>query len=192
MRPVREAPDPRLGTLTKTGSDRRMTARCTPVGHGGCLGAPILVRDGRRTGKGWRAAAATGGRDDLRNLRGVPTLPRLTYGPKEPCLQLGWKQCLRDPVDRVGDEGTGVQEEPKELRENCQRTAEHVEYRASGVVCALKEATDALKAGGGSGNTRDPESIAASNRELLTLHELIAHRLVQILLGLHRGRTYSV
>ena len=26
----------------------------------------------------------------------------------------------------------------------------------------------------------------------ITLHELIAHRLVQILLGLHRGRTYSV
>ena len=31
----------------------------------------------------------------------------------------------------------------------------------------------------------------AANRELLTLHELIAHRLVQILLGLHRGRVYS-
>jgi hypothetical protein len=25
----------------------------------------------------------------------------------------------------------------------------------------------------------------------LTLHELIAHRLVQILLGLHRGRTFA-
>jgi xylose isomerase len=55
----------------------------------------------------------------------------------------------------------------------------------------IKEATDALKAGGGAG-TRDPELIAAANRELLTLHELIAHRLVQILLGLHRGRTYSL
>src|SRR5438270_555275 len=55
----------------------------------------------------------------------------------------------------------------------------------------IKEATDALKAGGGA-NTRDPEVIAAANRELLTLHELIAHRLVQILLGLHRGRTYSL
>ena len=31
---------------------------------------------------------------------------------------------------------------------------------------------------------------AVANRELLTLHELIAHRLVQILLGLHKGRTY--
>jgi xylose isomerase len=55
----------------------------------------------------------------------------------------------------------------------------------------IKEATDALKAGGGA-NTRDPEIIAAANRELLTLHELIAHRLVQILLGVHRGRTYSL
>ena len=56
----------------------------------------------------------------------------------------------------------------------------------------IKEATDALKAGGGATDTRDAEAIAAANRELLTLHELLAHRLVQILLGLHRGRTYSV
>ena len=83
----------------------------------------------------------------LVNLRGVPMLPRLTDGAKEPCLQLGWKQCLRDPVDRVGDERTGVKEESKELRENRQRTAEHVEYRAPGVVCAVKEATDALQPG---------------------------------------------
>jgi xylose isomerase len=55
----------------------------------------------------------------------------------------------------------------------------------------IKEATDALKAGGLTVGSRDPEAIAAANRELLTLHELIAHRLVQILLGLHRGRTYS-
>jgi len=34
--------------------------------------------------------------------------------------------------------------------------------------------------------------IFEANKELLTLHELIGHRLVQILLGLHRGRTYSV
>jgi xylose isomerase len=56
----------------------------------------------------------------------------------------------------------------------------------------IKEATAALKAGGGAVDSRDAEAIAAANRELLTLHELIAHRLVQILLGLHRGRTYSV
>ena len=56
----------------------------------------------------------------------------------------------------------------------------------------IKEATDALKAGGGAVDSRDADGIAAANRELLTLHELIAHRLVQILLGLHRGRTYLV
>ena len=58
----------------------------------------------------------------------------------------------------------------------------------------IKEATDALKAGGAPMNTdpRDAEAIARANRELLTLHELIAHRLVQILLGLHRGRHFSV
>jgi xylose isomerase len=56
----------------------------------------------------------------------------------------------------------------------------------------IKEATDALKAGGGATGARDAEAIAAANRELLTLHELIAHRMVQILLGLHRGRAYSI
>lgn len=53
----------------------------------------------------------------------------------------------------------------------------------------IKEATDALKSGGEVNDPNDAEAITASNRELLTLHELIAHRLVQILLGLHRGRT---
>ena len=56
----------------------------------------------------------------------------------------------------------------------------------------IKEATDALKAGGGAVGTHDAEVVASANRELLTLHELIAHRLVQILLGLHRGRTFSI
>jgi len=56
----------------------------------------------------------------------------------------------------------------------------------------IKEATDALKAGGGAANTRDADGLAAANRELLSLHELIAHRLVQILLGLHRGRVFSI
>jgi xylose isomerase len=56
----------------------------------------------------------------------------------------------------------------------------------------VKEATDALKAGGPAADPHDADAIFASNRELLTLHELIAHRLVQILLGLHRGRTYSL
>ncbi len=57
----------------------------------------------------------------------------------------------------------------------------------------IKEATDALKAGGEfKGDPRDAKAIAAANAELLTLHELIGHRLVQILLGLHRGRTFSI
>jgi xylose isomerase len=56
----------------------------------------------------------------------------------------------------------------------------------------IEEATEALKAGGGATGTFDAAAIVAANRELLTLHELIAHRLVQILLGLHRGRTYSI
>src|SRR5271154_2691998 len=54
----------------------------------------------------------------------------------------------------------------------------------------IREATDALKAGGGPADPLDVEAITAANRELLTLHELIAHRMVQILLGQHRGRTY--
>jgi xylose isomerase len=39
-------------------------------------------------------------------------------------------------------------------------------------------------------DVRDADALFRSNRELLTLHELIAHRLVQILLGMHRGRTF--
>lgn len=55
----------------------------------------------------------------------------------------------------------------------------------------LKEATDALKAGGevASGDVRD---IFEANKELLSLHELIGHRLFQILCGLHKGRTFVV
>src|ERR1041385_1457421 len=57
----------------------------------------------------------------------------------------------------------------------------------------IKEATDALKKGAGPvGDPRDADAIAKANAELLTLHELIAHRLVQILWGVHRGRVYSV
>ena len=55
----------------------------------------------------------------------------------------------------------------------------------------ISEAGAALRAGGGPvTDPHDAEAITANNRELLTLHELIAHRLVQILLGLHRGRTF--
>jgi xylose isomerase len=56
----------------------------------------------------------------------------------------------------------------------------------------IQEATDALKAGGPVTDPRDAEALTNANRELLTLHELIAHRLVQILLGLHNGRVFSI
>ena len=56
----------------------------------------------------------------------------------------------------------------------------------------IKQSTDALKAGGETVDARDAEAVAAAHRELLTLHELIGHRMFQILIGGHRGRTYSV
>jgi xylose isomerase len=55
----------------------------------------------------------------------------------------------------------------------------------------IREASDALRAGGG-GDPKDVSSLVAANKELLTLHELIAHRLFQILVGAHKGRVYSV
>ncbi|HEV3330912.1 MAG TPA: TIM barrel protein [Bryobacteraceae bacterium] len=54
----------------------------------------------------------------------------------------------------------------------------------------IKEATESLQAGAGVTAGADAKAIAEANKELLTLHELIAHRLVQILLGLHRGRIF--
>ena len=54
----------------------------------------------------------------------------------------------------------------------------------------IQQATGALKAGGGVADPRDAGAVARANRELLTLHELIAHRLFQILIGQHRGRTF--
>ena len=42
-----------------------------------------------------------------------------------------------------------------------------------------------------SGDPADAKANTAAHRELLTLHELIAHRLVQILIGAHRGRVIS-
>lgn len=57
----------------------------------------------------------------------------------------------------------------------------------------VQEATRALKAGGaGVTNVKDVDAITKANAELLTLHELIAHRLFQILIGQHRGRVYSI
>ena len=54
----------------------------------------------------------------------------------------------------------------------------------------INEAMRVLEAGGGETSTKDPEAVFAANKELWTLHELIAHRLVQILLGQHRGRMF--
>jgi len=56
----------------------------------------------------------------------------------------------------------------------------------------IKEATDALKTGGAGADPNDVDSLVNANRELLSLHELIGHRLFQILIGAHRGRTYSL
>jgi xylose isomerase len=56
----------------------------------------------------------------------------------------------------------------------------------------ISEASAALRAGGGPSDPLDVDAIVAANRELLTLHELIAHRMVQILIGQHRGRTYWI
>ena len=56
----------------------------------------------------------------------------------------------------------------------------------------IAEATEALKAGGGVEDYRDVDAVVAANRELLTLHELIAHRIFQILVGQNRGRTFAV
>jgi xylose isomerase len=56
----------------------------------------------------------------------------------------------------------------------------------------IKEATDALKAGGFVADPADVNSIVKANKELLSLHELVGHRLFQILIGAHRGRVYSL
>ena len=55
----------------------------------------------------------------------------------------------------------------------------------------IQEAGAALKAGGGAPATAGAAEIVAANRELLSLHELIAHRLFQILIGQHRGRVFG-
>ena len=55
----------------------------------------------------------------------------------------------------------------------------------------IQEAGAALKAGGGAPAAAGADEIVAANRELLSLHELIAHRLFQILIGQHRGRVFG-
>ena len=53
----------------------------------------------------------------------------------------------------------------------------------------MQEASAALKAGGGGAD--DAADIVEANKELLTLHELIGHRLFQLLIGQHRGRVFG-
>ena len=55
----------------------------------------------------------------------------------------------------------------------------------------IRQATDALKAGGEPVDVKDADAVAAAHKELLSLHELVGHRMFQILVGEHRGRTYS-
>ena len=54
----------------------------------------------------------------------------------------------------------------------------------------IHEATEALKTGAGVSGVNTAQEIFEVDKELLTLHELIAHRLVQILIGTHRGRKF--
>jgi xylose isomerase len=54
----------------------------------------------------------------------------------------------------------------------------------------LKEASNALKAGGEVSDNAGANEIFEANQELLSLHELIGHRLFQILTGMHKARTY--
>ncbi|MCS7023986.1 MAG: TIM barrel protein [Bryobacteraceae bacterium] len=56
----------------------------------------------------------------------------------------------------------------------------------------LKEATEALKAGGPVSDPKNVREITEANQELLTLHELIGHRIFQILVGMHKDRRYFV
>jgi len=55
----------------------------------------------------------------------------------------------------------------------------------------IKEATEALKAGGGASGAGSADDIVAANQELLSLYELIPHRLFQILIGQHKGRVFG-
>jgi len=56
----------------------------------------------------------------------------------------------------------------------------------------ISQALQALKAGGELAPGADVEEIVAAHKELLSLHELVGHRMFQILIGAHRGRFYSL
>jgi len=54
----------------------------------------------------------------------------------------------------------------------------------------INQATRALESGAGVTDVNNPDAVFEANKELWTLHELIAHRLIQILVGQHRGRIF--
>lgn len=55
----------------------------------------------------------------------------------------------------------------------------------------IHEATEALKSSGGAASgSKNAHDIFEATKEVLNLHELIAHRLVQILIGAHKGRKF--
>ena len=56
----------------------------------------------------------------------------------------------------------------------------------------ISQATAALKTGANLSGSHDADAIARANSEVLTMHELIAHRIFQILVGAHRGRLFTV
>ena len=56
----------------------------------------------------------------------------------------------------------------------------------------INEAQAALNAGAPVSDPLDAQAVFEANKELMNLHELIAHRLFQILIGQHRGRTFSL
>ncbi len=53
----------------------------------------------------------------------------------------------------------------------------------------MNEASQALRSGGVS--SENVNDIVDANKELLTLHELMANRIFQLLIGQHKGRTFS-
>lgn len=55
----------------------------------------------------------------------------------------------------------------------------------------IAEAQQALNAGSAVSDTKDVQAVWEANREILTLHELIAHRIFQVLIGQHRGRVFG-
>lgn len=85
----------------------------------------------------------------LIDLRRVSLPSRRANGSQEPCLQFRGKNRIRDPVHRVGNEVTRVEEESKELGQDGQHAAEDIENGTAGAVCALKESCNALQPGGG-------------------------------------------